>query len=491
MPLNIQKKEGRNAEGTIILLRDKNELEHPSLKPFSSVLEKKFSDTDNGIVLFYTPDGPVLVVLLKPATQTDKPEESLEIMRLKGGHIVKRINHEKCKSVSIARVSASILRDELLAFTEGMALGNYQFLKYKSEKKENTLQEILVDDIAVDAIELEGLLNIVDAACIARDLANEPVNALNAIQLSERIIHFGKSAGFKTEILHKAQIEALRMGGLLGVNAGSSVPPTFNILSHQPANAVNSRPLIFIGKGVTYDTGGYSIKTGTGMAGMKMDMSGAAAVIGAMVAIAKENLPVYCIGIIPATDNRINSDALVPDDVITMHNGTTVEVLNTDAEGRLILADALSYAKKYQPELVIDLATLTGAAAVITGTLGAACMGTDTTYKSMLMAAGADTYERIWDIPYWKEYGDLLKSDVADLKNIGGSVGGSATAGKFLEHFTDYPWLHLDIAGPAILKDEEPYKPKGGSGFGVRLLVAFVKRFVKDQVHSSSSSRNS
>ena len=162
-----------------------------------------------------------------------------------------------------------------------------------------------------------------------------------------------------------------------------------------------------------------------------------------------------------------------------MHNGTTVEVLNTDAEGRLILGDALSYAKKFQPELVIDLATLTGAAAAITGALGGALMGTDTKYRPTLMACGNETYERLWEIPYWREYADMLKSDIADLKNIGGAVGGSATAGKFLEHFTDYPWLHLDIAGPAILKDDEPYKLKGASGVGVRLLYAFTKKFAE------------
>lgn len=215
------------------------------------------------------------------------------------------------------------------------------------------------------------------------------------------------------------------------------------------------------------------------MPGMKMDMSGAAAVIGAMYAIASNKLPIHVIGLIPATDNRVNADAIVPDDVITMHDGTTVEVLNTDAEGRLILADALSYAKKYNPDLVIDLATLTGAAAVITGSLGSALMGTDTVYRETLKASGELTYERVWEIPYWKEYADMLKSDIADLKNIGGTVGGSATAGKFLEHFTDYPWLHLDIAGPAILKEDEAYKQKGASGVGVRLLYHFARQISK------------
>ena len=186
-------------------------------------------------------------------------------------------------------------------------------------------------------------------------------------------------------------------------------------------------------------------------------------------------VPIHLIGLVPSTDNRVNSDALVPDDIITMSDGTTVEVLNTDAEGRLILADALHYAKQYDPELVIDLATLTGAAAAITGNLGAALMGTDTKYREILINSGNATYERLWEIPYWKEFTDMLKGDIADLKNIGGPVGGSATAGKFLEHFTDYPWLHLDIAGPAFLKEDPGLQAKRAVGFGVRLLFHFFR----------------
>ncbi|MFI5170987.1 MAG: leucyl aminopeptidase family protein [Chitinophagales bacterium] len=401
----------------------------------------------------------------------------MEEARVKGGNITKKVNYEKCASILVMRVSEAVSINEMLAFGEGMSLNNYQFLKYKSDKKENTLKTIYYTDESINQPELDELNNVIEANELAKNLGNEPVISLNSLQLAEKVVEMSKELNFKAEILHKSQIEALRMGGLLGVNFGSSVPPTFSILEYHPTNAKNKKPLVLIGKGVTYDTGGYSVKGAGSMSGMKMDMSGAAAVIGTFYAIVKNQLPVYCIGLIPSTDNKISSDALVPDDVITMHNGTTIEVLNTDAEGRLILGDALSYAKKYDPELVIDLATLTGAAAVITGTLGSALMGTDRTYKDLLIECGELTFERLWEIPYWKEYADMLKSDVADLKNIGGAIGGSATAGKFLEHFTDYPWLHLDIAGPAILKEDEPYKQKGASGVGVRLLYAFAKKF--------------
>ena len=461
-----------------VLIKNQHDLEHALLQPYANVLSQKLGDKDNGITLFYESDRIIGVVTLKENTES-LLFEKMEEARAKGGILSKRINHEKRATAMVVRASNSVSKDEVLAFTEGIALGNYQFIKYKTDKKHNALTILTIQDNEITQAEVDELTVVTEANKLARDLGNEPVVSLNSVQLGDMVTSLSRTLGFKAEILNKSQIESLRMGGLLGVNAGSSVPPTFSILEYKPANAKNIQPLILIGKGVTYDTGGYSIKTGAGMPGMKMDMSGAAAVIGAFYAIVINNLPVYCVGLIPATDNRINSDALVPDDIITMHSGTTVEVLNTDAEGRLILADALSYAKKYQPELVIDMATLTGAAAAITGSLGSALMGTDTKYRNELIACGNKTFERLWEIPYWKEYADMLKSDVADLKNIGGAVGGSATAGKFLEHFTDYPWLHLDIAGPAILKDDEPYKNKGASGVGVRLMYSFVKRFAE------------
>ena len=475
----VLSKTNSNADSVVtVLIRNESDLSHPLLKSHQNIISQKLSEKDNGYISIYT-DSIVLLVAILKENKDKTAGELQEEARLKGGNIAKRINYEKSNSVLVVRASNSVSKIELLAFTEGIALSNYQFLKYKSEKKENSLQKILLNDHEITGSELEELNHIIRANEIAKNLGNEPVIGLNSVQLGENIMEMSHALNFKAEVLNKSQIEALRMGGLLGVNFGSSVPPTFSILEYHHANAKNKKPLILVGKGVTYDTGGYSLKAAGSMSGMKMDMCGAAAVIGAFYAIVKNELPVYCIGLIPSTDNRINSDALVPDDVITMHNGTTIEVLNTDAEGRLLLADALSYAKKYDPELVIDLATLTGAAAVITGTLGSALMGTDTKFRKELIACGENTAERLWEIPYWKEYSDMLKSDVADMKNIGGAIGGSATAGKFLEHFTNYPWIHLDIAGPAILKEDEPYKQKGASGVGVRLLYAFAKRFAE------------
>ncbi|MFN0274909.1 MAG: leucyl aminopeptidase family protein [Chitinophagales bacterium] len=477
--MNTELLKSKTSQGgcVVVLMRNSEDVNHPILQPISHVLKKKLGEKDNGYVYTYTADGLVSIVILKEKNSKTL-YELMEEARSRGGQVCRKINAEKCSELLLLRAGRSVSKEELMACAEGIAFSNYQFNKYKKDKKQNTLQKVKVYDDAVKQSELTEIQHVIDANIITRDLANEPLISLNALQMSEKIVTLGKEYGFTTTILHKKQIESLKMGGLLGVNYGSSVPPTFSILEYKPARPKNKKPLVLVGKGVTYDTGGYSLKPAQSMTTMKADMSGAAAVIGTFCAIAKNKLPVHVVGLIPATDNKVSSDALVPDDIITMSDGTTVEVLNTDAEGRLILADALHYAKKYDPELVIDLATLTGAAAVITGSLGSALMGTDKKYRKTLLDCSNETYERLAEIPYWKEYADMLKSDVADLKNIGGGVGGSATAGKFLEHFTSYPWLHLDIAGPAFIKDDETYKLRGATGVGVRLLYAFAKRLV-------------
>jgi leucyl aminopeptidase len=253
-------------------------------------------------------------------------------------------------------------------------------------------------------------------------------------------------------------------------------PPTFSILTWKPEQAVNQHPIVLVGKGVVYDTGGLSLKpTQDSMDYMKCDMGGAAAVAGALYAVAKNGLPVWVIGLVPATDNRPDGNAYVPGDVVTMYDGTTVEVLNTDAEGRMLLADALSYAKQYGPELVVELSTLTGSAHAAIDKYGMVGMGNaGREVMENLKASGELTAERVAEFPFWDEYKEQLKSDVADLKNIGGKYGGAITAGKFLEHFTDYPFIHLDIAGPSFNKASFKYCGKGASGVGVRILYNFL-----------------
>jgi leucyl aminopeptidase len=306
---------------------------------------------------------------------------------------------------------------------------------------------------------------------------NEPVNFLTATQLSKEFQKMGKAAGFNVEVFNKEKIKALKMGGLLAVNLGSIEPPTFSIMEYKPKNAKNKQPVILVGKGVVYDTGGVSLKpTANSMDMMKCDMAGSAAVGCTMYAIAKAKLPVYVIGLVPATDNRPGENAYVPGDVITMYNGMTVEMLNADAEGRMILADALAYAQKYNPKLVIDLATLTGAAVAAIGTSGIVAMGTaDEKTKNKLKQSGNNVFERLAEMPFWDDYDELIKSDIADMKNLGGPYAGSITAGKFLARYISYPWMHFDIAGPAFLTAKDGYRIKGGTGVGVRLLFDYLK----------------
>ena len=320
-----------------------------------------------------------------------------------------------------------------------------------------------------------------EAVYIARDLIHEPVNYLTAAKLASEIQKTGKSAGFSVEVFNKGKIEALKMGGLLAVNKGSVDPPAFCILEWNPQNSINKKPIILIGKGIVYDTGGLNIKTGDYMDMMKGDMAGAATVTGVFYAVAKSGIPVHLVGLVPATDNRPGGNAYTQGDIITMHNKMTVEVGNTDAEGRLVMADALSYASKYQPGLIIDVATLTGSAAVTFSNQAIALMtNADRKYISLLEECGNMVYERIAELPFWEEYGEMIKSDIADIKNIGGREAGAITAGKFLEHFTEYPLIHLDIAGTGLLKKDNYYRRKMAPGSGLRLLATFIKMFAAD-----------
>jgi leucyl aminopeptidase len=401
----------------------------------------------------------------------------MELVRRHGATVADGVNAAKGAEVYI--YNQSKLPELSLAAAEGIALANYQFLQHKpsAQKEKNSLQNIIISNSALNPARANELNILVQATARAKDLVNEPVNILNATGLANAFKQMGKEAGFKTDVLGKKEITALKMGGLLSVNAGSVDEPTFSIMEYKPRGAKNKKPYVLVGKGVVYDTGGLSLKpTPNSMDSMKCDMAGAAAVGGAMYAIAKAKLKIHVIGLVPATDNRPGFNAFAPGDIITMMDGSTVEMLNSDAEGRMILADALHYAKRYQPELTIDLATLTGSAMAAIGSFAIVGMGNaGNKQKEKLQASGYEVYERIADFPFWDEYNDLMKSDIADQKNIGGPLAGSITAGKFLEKFTNYPYYHLDIAGPAFIPARDGYRSKGATGIGVRLLYNFFK----------------
>jgi leucyl aminopeptidase len=417
-----------------------------------------------------------VLIVHQPDTKKN-PHQVYEAARKAGDQSAGFLNKHKIDKVVISDGNSN--RETALALAEGMALGSYQFLKYRKEKKEkNSLATVSFKSRKITKDDLNRLNAVVSAVYHARDIVNEPQNFKTARQLAAFFVKMGREAGFKVQVMQKARIKALKMGGLLAVNLGSAEPPTFTVMEYKPRGAVNKKPYVLVGKGVVYDTGGLSLKpTPNSMDYMKCDMGGAAVVGCAMYAIAKAKLPVHVIALVPSTDNRLSETAYAPGDVITMMSGHTVEVLNTDAEGRLILADALHYAKKYKPELVMDFATLTGAAAAAVGYWGIVCMGTaDEEVKQKMKESGERVYERLAEFPFWDEYDELIKSDIADMKNIGGPVAGAITAGKFLQRYVDYPWMHFDIAGPAFLHSPWGYRGKNGTGMGVRLLFDFFQK---------------
>jgi leucyl aminopeptidase len=409
----------------------------------------------------------------------------LEDIRKAGCQVQAQMNIENLTDLTF--YSSSDNKEDLLAFLEGILLGSYRFEKYVTQPKDKTQNyslnnlEIISDTLVIK--EIEELQQVVNNLYEVRNLVNEPVSHLNAQQLAERIKDMCMEYGCKVNILNKSQIESLKMGGLLAVNKGSVDPPTFTVVEWHPDNAINKNPYILVGKGIVYDTGGLTLKPTTdSMDYMKTDMSGAAIVGGVVASVAANKLPIYVVALMPATDNRPSGNAYAPGDVVTLMDGSTVEVMNSDAEGRMILADALIYAQNYNPELVIDVATLTGAASMAIGPYALVSMGTaPLEVKNLLLQCGNAVFERMVEFPLWKEYGELLKSDIADIRNVGGRFAGAITAGKFLERYAKYPWMHLDIAGVAFNKSADSYRGKGGTGFGVRLLYKYFKELVKNK----------
>ena len=426
-------------------------------------------------VLTYNYIGKYISILI--IDKKKDPNDQYELLRRHGAGVATAINTHKGTELFI--YNQTKLPELSLYAAEGISLANYQFNRHKpsAEKNKNTLRSVIIANTPLNPASVLELNTVCEATNMARDLVNEPVNHLNATDLANAFKKMGKEGGFKVDVFNKAKIKQLKMGGLLSVNAGSVDEPTFTVMEYKPKNPKNKKPVVLVGKGVVYDTGGLSLKpTLNSMDMMKCDMAGGAAVGCALYAIAKMKLNVHVIGLVPATDNRPGFNAFAPGDIITMMDGSTVEMLNSDAEGRMILGDALHFAKQFKPELVIDIATLTGAAMAALGTFGMVGMGTATpVQKEKLHKSGQRVHERIGEFPFWEEYDELMKSEIADQKNIGGPLAGAITAGKFLVKFTDYPYYHLDIAGPAFLPAKENYKPKGGTGVGVRLFFDFLK----------------
>jgi leucyl aminopeptidase len=457
----------------VLMVKNMSALSHGKFSKHESAHLKAQLKEKNPLAIAERNGQLMIVVVLKDTDHSKRWEKA----RIAGSSCADRLNALKRKDIQVISIDDA---PATLALVEGMVLGSYSFSEYKTKNRKNpSLLKVSVKQQDLLTNDLKELGAICRSVNWARDLVNRPLSHLTATQLSDALKEMGKDAGFNVEILRKAKIESLKMGGLLAVNIGSPDPPTFSILEWKPKNAKNKKPVLLVGKGVVYDTGGLSLKpTPNSMDMMKCDMAGAACMAGVMHAISCQALPIHVVALIPATDNRPGGNAYAPGDVITMHDGQTVEVLNTDAEGRLIMADALSYGKRYNPELVIDAATLTGAAARAIGEQGVVAMGTAAEKTlELLSIAGNDVYERIALMPFWDEYDKDLDSDIADMKNLGGAAAGHITAGKFLARFVEAPFIHLDIAGTAYISAKSAYRPKGGTGVGVRLLYNFLKKY--------------
>lgn len=402
---------------------------------------------------------------------------SLDVLRKVGIHTAKRTNSLSKKTAFALEVPDN--RGSFAALSEGMMLGLYNFNKYKTNDKGSEgdrIVEFITDKLREKMFsgEVEYAKIIAEATNFARDLVNEPPLALTPGRLADIAAEIAKDGKLGCKIFDTKEIEKRGMGGLMAVSKGSDEPPKFIHLTFEPARAPR-KTVAIVGKGITFDSGGLCIKPSDSMRTMKMDMSGAACILGVMKALPKLNPRVRVHGLISATENMPGGKAYKPDDIIRALDGKTIEVVNTDAEGRIVLADALCYAVQLKIKEIVDLATLTGACIVGLGNYTAGVMGNNPALINRILAAADLTGEKVWQLPLDEELRREIDSDVADVKNVGSRWGGAITAAMFLEKFVgDTPWVHIDIAGPAYLEKGGDWYPKGGTGFGVRTVIRYL-----------------
>ena len=442
---------------------------------------KEFSGKANSSRLIHTlgklPAERLLLVGLGKKAELDD-----ERLRQAAGNAVQALRAARVASFATALHLAGKTENALEAVCEGTLLGSYSFDQYKTKEQEDRfsfagltllLPKGLTKKEAAARVERTALL--CQGVSLARDLVSHPGNVATTGYLADTAHKLAARHTLTCEILELDELERLGMNALIAVGKGSLEPPRLIVLEYHGAGD-KERPVVLVGKGITFDSGGISIKPGAGMEEMKTDMAGSAAVLGAMEAAAGLRLPVNLVGIIPTAENMPDGKAYKPGDVLTSLSGTTIEITNTDAEGRLVLCDALHFAQRYKPAAMIDLATLTGACVVALGHEASGLMGNDQRLVKALKKAGESCGERVWELPLWDSYGEAMKSDIADLKNAGSRDGGSITAGWFLKQFVGTTrWAHLDIAGTAWSDKSRPCSPKGASGVGVRLLIEYLQ----------------
>lgn len=434
---------------------------------------RKFSGKMNEVILMPSPSGikPEWIAL----TGMGKiAEVSAERLRQAGGKTASALAARGMKKISLSTGVISSLGLSPADFAEGCLLGQYSFTKYRKEDDRSEIKSltILAKPLKDLRDRIGWLRTLSSAVHFSRDLVNTPSNDMTPSRLATAARSLTRK-GVSVKVLEKKDCHRLGMGAFLAVAKGSNEPPKFIIVEYKGSSTV---PLVLIGKSITFDSGGISLKPADGMEKMKYDMAGGAAVLGAIKAVSEAGLPVHIIGILPATENLPGGSATRPGDIVKAISGKTIEITNTDAEGRLVLADAIGYAARLKPRAVLDIATLTGACSIALGNEAMAMMGNDRRLLDQIRASSEATYERAWEMPLFDEYKDYLKSDFADINNTGGRTGSLVTSAYFLKEFAgDIPWVHLDIAGTAWVEKERPYIPKGASGIGVRLISHFIK----------------
>jgi leucyl aminopeptidase len=436
-----------------------------------------------GQTLLLYPRGAIAPRRLLLVGLGEREKASAETIRRASASAVKEAQKLLVTSVSVG-VNGDLALDlqaAAQAFAEGIELGAYRFWRYRTglDEKQTFKVERAVVFTGSDKATRKGVAMgqvIARGVNFARDLVNGPGYAMHPPELGEEAVRLGQRAGLKVTMLDMPQLIEQGFGGILAVGKGSEHEPRFIVMEYGEAKK-GTPTICLVGKGLTFDSGGLSLKPAEAMETMKSDMGGAAAVFGAMQAAAELKLPLHLVGLVSAAENMPSSNAYRPGDIVKTLSGKTIEVLNTDAEGRIILSDALFYAQRYKPDAIVELSTLTGAIIIALGSHATGLFATDQSLADRLSRAGEASGERVWQFPMWDEYHQMVKSEIADLKNLAGRPAGSITAGTFLAAFVgDYPFAHLDIAGTAwVDRPAKPYDTFGGTGVGVRLLVEFLR----------------
>ncbi len=448
---------------------------HPSISSLiKRLFLKEFSGKQNEVLLLPAPDDIKAERILLVGLGR-KDQVSAEKVRQAGGKASGYLRDMGMKSIALSTVALSSFKISPSVFIEGALLGLYKFNRYKAGNNNRKIDGFTLLSKASKGLdeELKWAGTLCSSVNFTRDMVNTPANDMTPTHLAKAALSL-KGKKLTVKVLEAKDAKKLGMGAYLSVARGSEEPSRFIVLEYKGTKAA---PVVLIGKAITFDSGGISLKPAESMEKMKYDMAGGAAVLGIFKAVSELELPVHIVGILPATENLPGGAASKPGDVIRTIEGKTVEIINTDAEGRLVIADAIGYAKRFNPRLIIDIATLTGACSIALGNEAMAMAGNNGELLDKMRESAHNTYERVWEIPLYEEYREYLKSDIADIKNSGGKNGSLVTSAYFLHEFTgDVPWAHLDIAGTAWVDKEKPYIPKGASGIGVRLILDLLRR---------------